>query len=65
EAFEDIEDFKPQLKIMSFDIENSLKDDAASKRQRLPGGRVFCISIAVRQPDGDLVTEALVDDDEE
>ncbi len=65
EEFEDIEDFKPQLKIMSFDIENSLKDDAASKRQRLPGGRVFCICIAVRQTDGELVTEALVDDDEE
>jgi DNA polymerase I len=65
EAFEGTEDFKPPLKIMSFDIENSLKDDAASKRQRLPGGRVFTICLAVRGTDGEIVTEALVDEDEE
>lgn len=64
-GFEAIEDFKPNLKILSFDIENSLRDDAASKKQRLPGGRVFTICLAVRNPDGEIVTEALVDEDEQ
>jgi len=36
ERFENIEDFKPPLKILSFDIENSMKD-----------GRIFTIGIAV------------------
>ena len=65
EAFEEIEDFKPQLKILSFDIENSLKDDKASRKQRLPGGRVFTICLAVRETDGKMVKEAIVDEDEE
>jgi len=65
EAFEEIEDFKPKLKILSFDIENSMKDDKGSKRQRLHGGRVFTICLAVRDTDGEMVTEALVDEDEE
>jgi DNA polymerase I len=64
-AFEEISDFKPKLKILSFDIENSLKNDGASKRQRHHGGRVFCISLAVREPDGGIVKEAFVDEDEE
>ena len=36
ERFENIEDFKPPLKILSFDIENSMKD-----------GRIFTIGIAI------------------
>ncbi len=36
ERFENIEDFKPPLKILSFDIENSMKD-----------GKIFTIGIAV------------------
>jgi DNA polymerase I len=65
EAFEETPDFKPNLKILAFDIENSLKDDGASKRQRMRGGRVFCISVVVREPGGEMVKEAIVDDDEE
>ncbi|MCK5414579.1 MAG: DNA polymerase II, partial [Thermoplasmata archaeon] len=65
EDFEETEDFKPQLKILSFDIENSLKDDKASRKQRLPGGRVFTICLAVRETDGEMVKEAIVDEDEE
>ncbi len=36
ERFENIEDFKPPLKILSFDIENSMKD-----------GRIFTIGVAL------------------
>ncbi len=36
QRFENIEDFKPRLKILSFDIENSMKD-----------GRLFTIGIAI------------------
>jgi DNA polymerase I len=65
DALENIPDFKPQLCIMSFDIENSLKEDDITKRVGTPGGRVLTICMAVRRPDGELVTEALADDDEE
>lgn len=65
EAFEPVEPFKPPLCILSFDIENSLVDDKNSKRQTHHGGRVLTISVVVRKVDGEIVKEALVDDDEE
>jgi len=65
ERLESIPDFKPQLCIMSFDIENSLKEDDITRRAAVPGGRVLCICLAVRTPDGKLVMEALADEDEE
>ena len=65
EAFEPVEHFKPPLCILSFDIENSLVDDKYSKRQTHRGGRVLTISVVVRKIDGEIVKEALVDDDEE
>ena len=64
-GFETITDFKPRLKILSFDIENSLREDRASKKQRLHGGRVFTICLAVMDIDGSVHRESLVDDDEE
>jgi DNA polymerase I len=65
EGYEAIEAFKPQLCIMSFDIENSLVEDGLSKRQKLHGGRVLTISVVVRRPDGEVVKEDLTFDDEE
>jgi DNA polymerase I len=65
ESFEEIEPFKPQLCILSFDIENSLIDDGHSRKQTLPGGRIFTISVVVRKPDGTVVKDAIVDEDEE
>ncbi len=65
ERFDETEPFKPQLCILSFDIENSLVDDALSRNQKLHGGRVLTISVVVRRPDGEVVKEAIVDDDEE
>jgi DNA polymerase I len=63
--FEPIESFKPQLCILGFDIENSLVEDRLSKGQKLPGGRVLMVSLVVRRADGEVVREAIVDDDEE
>ena len=65
EGYEPIESFKPQLCILSFDIENSLVEDGLSKRQKLHGGRVLTISVVVRRPDGEVVKEDLTFDDEE
>ncbi len=65
DRFEPIEAFKPALCILSFDIENSLKEDVISKKQKLPGGRVLTICIVVKRADGEVVSESLVGEDEE
>jgi DNA polymerase I len=43
ESFKDIEPFHPELKILSFDIENSIKD-----------GHLLVIGVAIRDDDGEL-----------
>ncbi len=51
ERFENIEDFKPPLKILSFDIENSIKN-----------GKIFTIGIAIWE-NGEIREESIVGDE--
>lgn len=48
ESFEECEPFNPPLKILSFDIENSIED-----------GHLLTVGIAMRGPDGEIETQAL------
>ncbi len=52
DSFEDTQDFMPALKVLSFDIETSIKN-----------GNIWCICLAYRE-NGTLVTENIDDDDE-
>ncbi|MFQ5985880.1 MAG: DNA-directed DNA polymerase [Thermoplasmata archaeon] len=47
-SFEECEPFTPPLKILSFDIENSIED-----------GHLLTLGIAMRGPDGEIETQAL------
>ncbi len=51
-SFGETQDFKPELRIMSFDIETSIKN-----------GNIWCICIAYRE-NGSIVTENIDEDDE-
>ena len=52
ESFEETQDFMPELKVLSFDIETSIKN-----------GNIWCICLAYRE-NGSIVTEQIDEDDE-
>jgi DNA polymerase I len=54
EYFKECEAFRPKMKILSFDIENSIKD-----------GHLYCICIAIRELDGRMTFERIYYDSEE
>ena len=56
EGFRNIEKFSPKLRIMSFDIENSMESGSP--------GRILVIGYTVRWEDGRLEKGAIVDDEE-
>ncbi len=52
DRFEDTEDFMPSLRVLSFDIETSIKE-----------GNIWCICLAYRK-DGSIIREKIYNDDE-